>query len=1112
MKKSQRREVSHWFTLKKTLLIMRVTIILLLLGVFQVSAMSGYSQQTRISIKLSNVRLTDVLNEVEDKSEFYFLYNQDLVDVNRIVSLNVENQKVGDILNQLFDQSDVKYVIKDRQIILTNLNGNVQSEQQKTISGKVTDSSGAPLPGVTVVVKGTTQGIITDADGNYSLNNIAANAALVFSFVGMKTQEILIDGKSNINIVLQEENIGIEEVVAIGYGTISKQALTGAVTKANLETFENVPVNNVLESIKGSVAGLNVAGTNTAGEVADLTIRGQNSTAASNTPLIVVDGAIFNGSLADLPTNDIENLTVLKDASAAAVYGSRSANGVILIETKKGKGINGKPKFDVKMSYGINDQLKPLKVYDAEGYLQRLLDVREANGQEANPDNISSYLQMIEQENYNATSDHKPTLTDPFDLISRLGYTYNTTVSVSNSTEKTRYYISTSFIKQKGVIVNDDFKHISGRINIDSDLTDWFNLGIKSSYSLRDYSGDAPNMYWATMFSPYASVYNDDGSYKQFPQSTNAVISPFWEIASEDTDIRNNLSGVVTGKIKVPWVKGLTYQTTYSNSIRWNEKNQFYDENTAIGNSKDGAGYREYDRYYNMLLDNMVKYNRIFSDKHYIDVTLLFSREHYSYETMYAYAEDFDNTILGSYALENGNTQQAKTGGEETDAIGMMARGTYTYNHKYSITGTVRRDGYSAFSKNKKWGVFPSVGFNWNISREKFMENVAPVNNLCLRISYGKNGNQSIDPYTTLAKVSTDKYIFYGDDSYTITQYISTLANNDLSWESTTGLNMGVDFTLLKKRISGSIDAYKTKTNDLMFDLSVPTTSGMSSITSNIGEIRNKGFELNLHTLNLDKGNFKWSSDFAFSLNRNKVVTILGEDNDGDGKEDDLVSDGYYIGRSLGTIYAYKVSGMWQQKDKDNGTIMSGMRPGDYKLEDVDGGGAITSDKDRQFIGNTNPNFRWSWTNTLQYNNFSLMLYFYSVWGGNGWYLSENNTPYYDGYVNNGAVNHPVYDYWTSTNTGAKFPRPDYADNAAYTGTKYIDRSFIKLQKVSLTYNVSNLVKSWGINGATCSFSADNIFTYAPHWEGLDPETDSGLSSSSLSSIRTYLFSLSFNF
>lgn len=259
-------------------------------------------------------------------------------------------------------------------------------------------------------------------------------------------------------------------------------------------------------------------------------------------------------------------------------------------------------------------------------------------------------------------------------------------------------------------------------------------------------------------------------------------------------------------------------------------------------------------------------------------------------------------------------------------------------------------------------------------------------------------------------------------------------------------------------------------------------------------------------------GNFKWYSDFAFSLNRNKVVTILGQDNNGDGKEDDLINSSIFIGKPLGEIYAKRVIGMYQQKDVDNGTIMKGMRPGDYKLEDVNNDGAITSDKDRQFIGNTNPNFRWSLTNTMQYKDFSLMLYFYSVWGGNDWYLSGYNTPYNNPYANRGDVNSPVYDYWTTTNTNARFPRTDYSENATYTGTKYIDRSFVKLQKVSLTYNATRLVKTLGINGLSFSLSADNLFTYAPHWVGLDPETDSGLTISSVPSIRTYLFSVALNF
>jgi TonB-linked SusC/RagA family outer membrane protein len=1112
MKKKWIRDALLFGIQTKMWKIMRLNAIFLLLCFSHAWALSGYSQETKLTLKMSDSKIIDVLDAIEEQSEFFFLFNQKLVDVERKVDIDVQEKSIDFILQKLFAGTNVNHMVIDRQIVLTTFNEELLPQQQRTVSGKVTDSSGQPLPGATVVVKGTTQGTVTNADGEYSLSNIPDDATLVFSFVGMRTQEIQVGDQTSINVILEEETIGIEEVVAVGYGTMRRQAVTGAVAEANLEPFENVPVNNIAERIKGSVPGLNVGGINQAGQIGDLSIRGQNSTAASNNPLIVVDGVIFSGSLGDIASEDIESLTVLKDASAAAVYGSRAANGVIIIETKMGAGVEGKPMFNVKMSYGISDMMKPLEVYDAEGYIQRLLDIRALNGLEADPSKISIYLQAEEQKNYEATPDHRPTLEDPFSLTSQMGHNINTTVSVSNKTDKTSYYISTSLIDQKGVVINDAFKHISGRVNIDSDLTDWFNLGIKSFYSSRDYSGDSPGMHRATHFSPYASVYNEDGTYKQFPQTTTSFNSPFWEIATEDTDIRNNLNGIISSVIKVPWVEGLSYQVTFSNALNWTERNWFFNEYTIDGKGKSGIGQRQYSRDYSMLLDNLIKFNRTFNKIHNTDITLLYSREHSSWENLVGYAENFENTILGTYKLENALTQSVNTGGGETNGIGLMARGTYTYNYKYSLTGTIRRDGYSAFSKNKKWGVFPSVGLNWNISREGFMERADAINNLALRASYGTNGNQSISAYSTLARMGSDKYIFAGDPSYTITQYISTLANNNLGWESTTGLNLGLDFSLFDNRIRGTIDGYKTRTNDLMFELSLPKTSGKNSITSNLGEIQNKGIEVYLHTLNIAKNDFNWSSDFTFSLNRNKIVTIFGEDNDGDGKEDDLISDGYFIGKSLGTIYDYKVIGMWQQEDKDAGTIMQGMRPGDYKLEDVDGDGSITSEEDRQFLGNYNPNFRWSWSNTMEYKNFTLMMYFYSIWGGDGWFLSDNNTPYLDAYSGNAALNRPVYDYWTPQNTDAKFPRPDYQNAAAYKGTKYIDRSFIKLQKVSLTYNATGLVQPWGINGLSFSLSADNLFTYAPHWVGLDPETDEGLTDHALPSIRTYLFTVSLNF
>lgn len=1071
---------------------------------------SAYAQSVKIDLSVKNESLKLFIKQIEMKTDYTFMLDQ-TIDQSQKVTVNARQENLETILKKAFTGKPISYEIVGKQIIL-KLPGVNQKSQSRKVKGTVTDANGEPIIGANVVVKGTTNGVISDVNGQFTLN-LSENATIEISYIGYITMEFPVKEKSSFDIVLSEDSQALDEVVVIGYGTANRQAITGSVAKANLDTYVKVPTNNVLETIKGSMPGLNIGGTNTAGAVAGYSIRGQNSTISDgNTPLVVVDGAIYKGSLGDIPSEDIESFTVLKDASAAAVYGSRSANGVILIQTKRGRSSSNKPEFNVNLSYGISNELERLKVYDGQGYIQRLLDIRKANGMEADPGKIEMYLQPEEQKNYNATSDHRATITDPYDMFRQNAYNLKANLSVSNSSKFANYYISASLTDQKGVVMNDSYKNFSGRINIDSNLTDWLKIGVKANYSIRDYSGSSPSLTQATHYSPYASIYDEEGRYLQYPQTTTSFESPFWSMKTDDIEKYNNLGAILTTDIKVPRVKGLSYSLVYSNNLRWSENYYFYNEYTTEGQGKHGKGSRTLNNDYNMLLDNMIKYNNVFADKHAVDVTLLYSRERSTWDNNNLYAENFDNTVLGHYKLEDGKTQTVNTGGGESGAIGMMARATYMFDNRYSITGTVRRDGYSGFSVNKKWGTFASGGLNWNISREAFMKNIKFVNNLALRLSYGSNGNQSISPYTTLAKVGTDKYIYAGDNSYSITQYISSFALNDLGWETTTGFNGGLDFSVLGNRLSGSIDAYATNTTDLLFSLSIPKASGKSSITSNLGKIKNRGVEINLHSVNIQNKDFRWSSDFAFSLNRNEVATIYGEDNDGDGKEDDLISSGYFIGKSLGTIYGYKIIGMWQQEDVDNGTIMEGMRPGDYKIEDVDGDGKITSDKDRQFLGGSKENFRWSFTNTFEYKDFSLMIYINSVWGGNGYYLSGNNTPYTDGYINNGSINHPIYDYWTPENVRAKYPRTDYNSNARYKGTKYVDRSFIKLQKIALSYNLSRFVKPIGINNMRLSLSADNLFTFAPHWDGLDPETDQGLKDNARPSIRTYLMTLMFNF
>lgn len=990
--------------------------------------------------------------------------------------------------------------------------------QNASVKGRVTDESGSPLPGVSVQLKGTSTGAVTNTNGEYSIKiSGKANPVLVFSSAGLTEQEIAVRNRSEIQVTLTPQVKEQEEVVVVGYGTQKRQAVTGAVVRADLKTYEKVPVNNIMETLKGTVAGLNVGEANRAGSVPGFTIRGANTIAASSSPLIVVDGVIFNGSLADISPADVESATILKDASAAAVFGSRSASGVILIETKKGGSVNGKPKFQVQASYGTVSEISRLKVYDAPGYMKRLNDILNDNGTVVAMDQTPNYLQVIEKTNYDATPDHQPTLTNPYSLFSRTGKSINTTASVSQRTDKMSYYLAATYVDQKGVIINDDFKRYGLRLNLESKITNWLTLGIRSSYSFRDYPGSriygaANNGSSATLFSPYASAYNADGSYNMFPQTTTSFVNPFSMMATEAYDRTNNFNGILTGTVKVPWVKGLTYTMNYSKMINLRETGSFFGFNTQPGLTARGTGSRNYSRGTSTLLDQIIKYNKTFAGVHNVDVTLLHSETKTDSYGQGASASGFDNDQLGTYRLSAGAIQNTSTSGSRTEGIGQMARVTYTYDNKYSVTGTIRHDGYSAFSANKKYGDFSSVGVNWNVTQEKFMKKVPVINSLAIRASYGTNGNQSIDPYSTLSKISNGYYIYQGDANYSYTQNVSGLGNDDLVWESTTGLNAGIDFELFKSRISGSIDGYFTRTNNLAFTLNLPLISGFTSITANAGEIQNRGVEINLRTVNMKRGDFTWRTEAAFSLNRNKIARLLG-DKDGDGKEDDIVSSGLFIGKSLSEIYTYKVTGMWQQSDKDNGTIMAGgYQPGHYKYLDVNHDGKITSDSDRVFLGNGNANFRWSLTNTFSYKGFTLLVYANSIWGGNGWFMNGGNTPWNDGYANVGSMNHPIYDYWTPTNTGAEFPRPSFKDRGVVRTAKYYDRSFIRLQKVALSYELTKFVEKYGIQGLNVAISGDNLGTYAPHWIGLDAATGSGLTVSSIPSLRTINMNINLNF
>jgi len=1003
----------------------------------------------------------------------------------------------------------------------------MSAQNNNIVSGVVLDKAGMPISGATVIVVGDKQNnTITDIDGKFAFKSLKSGSKLEISFIGMETKIVTANSTSMI-VKLEDTSTELSEIVVVGYGTQKKEAITGAVAKADLKTYEKVPVNNILERLKGSVAGLNIGEINKAGNAPVFNIRG-TATLGNGAPLIILDGTIFNGSMADLAPADIASVTVLKDASAAAVYGSRSGNGVILIESKKGSSINGKPSFNFTNSFGFINELNPLEVYDAPGYMRRLNDILNDAGTVVSMENTPNYLQTIEKKNYDATPDHRPTQADSYDLFRQQGSNLQNTLSVSQRNENFSYYMSGSMVDQKGVVLHDRYKQYSVRLNLESKVASWLTMGVKSYYSYRTYPdarvyGTAgSNGSSSYLISPYASIYNPDGSYNQFPQTTTSFVNPFLMIPTSAYSKSNNLNGIFYANVKIPWINGLTYTPTYSITNNTSENGSFYDKTTNDGKPVNAKGSNTYTRGTATLFDHLLKYNRTFAEKHNIDLTLLYSNQKNKSIGETQSAQGFDNDQLGYNRLQAGAIQSVSSSASESEQLGQMARLTYSFDSRYSVTGTFRRDGFSAFSENNKYANFGSVGANWTISNESFMKNNSTINNLALRASYGSNGNQTIDPYQTLSKIENGYYYYQGDTGYTYTQGIKNLGNSNLLWESIVGFNGGIDFSILKNRISGSLDGYSNKTHNLAFPQNLPGASGFTTITANAGEIGNYGFEVNLKTVNIETDKFRWTSSGAFSLNRNKINHLLGDLN-GDGVEDDIVSSNQFIGKSLSAVYNYDVVGMWQQADKDNGTIMAGFQPGTYKIKDVNGDGKITSDKDREFLGNSAANFRWSLANTFDYNEFSLLVYVNSVWGGHGYFIS-GITPQNDAYAARGDMNHPVYDYWTPSNPDAEFPRPSHASKEAVNATKYYDRSYIQLQKIALNYDMSKYFKKLGVNALNLSISGENLFTYAPHWLGLDAATGSSLSVSpipktnnspeisSVPSLRTVSMNLNVNF
>ncbi len=976
----------------------------------------------------------------------------------------------------------------------------VAAQQDGKVTGKVTDQTGASIPGVSVVVAGTTNGTITDIDGNYTLGNIPDDATLQFSFVGMKTQKIVVQGKAVIDVVLEEDKLALDEVIVIGYGTARRQDYTGAVSSVKMEgtAVSLMPNMNALESLKGNVSGLNIGATTTAGGEPSMLIRGQRSVYGDNNPLIILDGVIYLGSINDINPNDIATIDVLKDAVSASVYGSRSANGVIAITTKKGS--SAKPVITFNVSSGIQSwQNRPNIMKGAQW-----IEVVNARNQYT-PGSVD-WMKSGETANYQAGKE-----TNWLDESTHVGVIQDYQVAVSGMSEGVNYYISTSYNKNKGVVIGDEFDRISILGKINTKITSWLNIGADASYSNRDYSGFPASISAAQTMSPYGVMFRDDkGNLEKYPY-TQSSINPLWGVndgTRENLDKRQNFRLNTNAVVNFKWIKGLTFRLNYLMNLDKNRSGNFYYEDYYV---KEGEGLARYEpatisgflasangnldnnTTYSYVIDNILNYNNRFG-KHSVDGTAVATRDSRKYEDINSTANDFKangNTLLGMWGLHTGTFPHIILNGDLRRNIGYLGRLSYSFNDKYYFTSSFRRDGASVFGAYTKWGNFGAAGLAWKITEENFIKSFTPLNNLKLKLSWGQNGSQGAGPYATLSKMASGptggyRYEFsdaQGKINYGLVQ--TTLGNYGLGWEKTESWNTGFESSWIENRLSVDLDIYFSKTTDQIFIRQIPVMTGFKTIVTSLGQVNNSGVDLTVRSVNIQNRELTWNTSVIFWKNNNKVVKLYGEDKDGDGREDDDIANSLFIGKSLGAIYGFKQDGIVQTDDTEY-IALTQAAPGAPKYADLDNVPGITA-TDRTILGYTKENFRLNMTNNVIYKNFEFYMLISGIFGGNNYYL-QNNTPAYmtagTGRFNDNMTYKP---YWTPENKSNVYPSATFPGDGRFRGLQ--SRGFVRIQDISLSYTFKQpWVKSANIEALKVFFAAKNLAVIS-NWKGGDPET-----------------------
>ena len=1045
---------------------------------------SIFGQQKSITINAKSTPLSSIIKEIESQSGLHFFYHVEEIDLTKKLTVNAQNKSITDVLNIISNQTNLGWKIENDQILLFKNNQASKGNGLINLKGNVKDESGINLPGVSIVVKGKSLGTVSDQNGTFLLNNIQADAVLVFSFVGMKTQEVEIKGKTVINVVLIDNAVGLNEVVAIGYGTSLKKDVTGAISVVTSKEFDSRPTTNMGDALEGKVAGVQISKPNGAPQSGyEITIRGVSTITAGSDPLYIVDG-VPTTSINQIEPTDIASISILKDASAAAIYGASGANGVVLITTKRGS--NNETKVSFNTYCGIAN-------------VEKTMDVL----------NPVQYKSLMTEMGYNTDWSQYNADTNWQNQVFRTGITQSYQVGVSGGNEKTSFYLSGSYLNQDGIIINSSLEKYSFRVNLDHKVSDFLKLGTSVSYNKWNDVSVPQNGRWSMgngflTASPVIGIYKPDATFTQDP-FLNDLENPVAGLTADDHGYLNfRFNGNVYAELSL--CKDLKFKSLFGIEENNDTYHSWVNPYTSLAGRKYNgiAGYGSAVSFY-WITENTLSYNKTIG-KHIFGAMVGFVASKINAENSSITSKNFGSDAV--HTVNGGSEIGAAYGESAKSNESYLGRLNYSYDDKYLLTANFRADGSSVFGVNHKWGYFPSFSTGWRISQEGFWNQNNYVSDLKIRAGWGQVGNDQIGDYASWGVVTPSANYVIGGVQVPGTA-LTQMENSDLRWEKTSQTNIGIDAYFFKNRISLSVDYYVKNTSDMLLDAPIPQSVGMgwttSIATKNIGAMTNKGLEFQVSSKNLT-GELKWNTDFNISFNRSLItqleqgVPILGGEIDN--RSASTIAE---VGQPLGTFYGYISEGV----DPQTGMM---------KYKDLDNSGDL-SDGDKTIIGHANPNFTYGLTNEFNYKGFSFSFFFQGVQGNQILNASRIVTEgmYYP--INQLTA---VLTRWENPGDITNMPGVDPGDlnHNSDVSSRYIeDGSYLRLKSTTLGYDLPKsacqLIKSEKIH---IYITAENLLTITKY-SGYDPEVDAygaglsqGVDFGSYPQSRTFMFGLNVNF